>query len=178
MSAFSNMTNRMSAKPDLNVNINERNRRLNDDDGEGDNSSFWENTVGWILERSKSNDFLSQQLDVMLDRSLPERLVSMVDNGNNDEIISNERTDCIKQLLCKTAPFIWGMQKAVTSQMNNSNADITETDESAKINEKTATVDDDVDERTSIFFKYLPTTDEFKDHGITCEDLYKQCKLF
>lgn len=175
MSAFTTMTNRMSAKPNQNIDITERNRRLSDDDDNDESgSSFWDNTLAWILERSRSNEFLSQQVDTMLDRSLPERLVNMVDNGNDDETSTNEQTDCIKQLLCKTAPFIWGMQKAVTAQMNNSNVETTAADDSK--DEKNAR--DDEDERTNVFFKFLPTVDEFKDNGITCEDLYKRCKLF
>lgn len=178
MSAFTNVTNRMGAKPNENINVGDRNRRFENDNTDEEAKSIWDDTIGWIVEQSKSSKFVSKHLDVMLDKELPERLVNLVDNGidDNDETEQHGNTDCVKQLLCKTAPFIWGMQKAVSSQMNAPDSETNATDETQSDNGKNDSDDDD-DYRMNTFFKYLPSVDEFKNHGVTCEDQYK-CKLF
>lgn len=180
MSAFTSVANRMSTKPNQNINPTERNRRLTDDVDDvedAESKTIWEDTLGWLLERSKSNEFLSKQLETMLDRDLPERLVNMVESGDNAEYSPKGNSDCIKQLLCKTTPFIWSMQKAVSAQMNNSGTeDNAETDASRSNAGDTNAPNDGYNMMT--IFKYLPSVDEFKNHGITCEDQFKACKLF
>lgn len=176
MSAFTTVAQRMGSKPNENIGIVDRTRRFQDNNVDEEAKSIWDDTIGWIVEQSKSSTFLSQQLDAMLDKDLPERLVNLVDNGNDDETARNENIDCVKQLLCKTAPFIWSMQKAVSTQMNASESETSETDEAPSDNVKNASTDDDY--RMNAFFKYLPSVDEFKNHGLTCENQYKQCKLF
>lgn len=61
------------------------------------------NTFDWIIEQSKENPFLARQIDSVLDRSLPERLVKLIDDRKD----SNSNADCIKMFLCKGAPFVW-----------------------------------------------------------------------
>lgn len=62
---------------------------------------------------------------------------------------------------CKTSPFIWGMQKAVSDRM-----------------------DDEPDEnigkadRVSSLFKYIPDVDEFKMNADGCENRYTNCKIY
>lgn len=190
MTAFTSVANRMSTKPNPNINLTERNRRLYDDDDaaptnnddveDAESASIWEDTLGWLLERSKSNEFLSKQLETMLDRDLPDRLVNLVDNGDNGDngdSPPNGNIDCIKQLLCKTTPFIWSMQKAISAQMNNSDTEKSAEKDASRSNAGDATASND-GYTGNTFFKYLPSLDEFKNHGITCEDLYKSCKLF
>ncbi|XP_055305286.1 uncharacterized protein LOC129569972 [Sitodiplosis mosellana] len=176
MSAFTTVTNKMGAKPNENIAMVDRTRRFENDNTDEEANSIWDNAIGWIIEQSKSSSFLSQKIDAMLDRDLSERLIDMVDNGNDDETAPNENINCVKQLLCKTAPFIWGMQKAVSAQMNTSDSEASATDETSNDNAKNASTDNDY--RMNVFFKYMPSVDEFKNHGITCEDQYKQCKLF
>lgn len=173
MSAFTTMTTRMGAKPNENIGISERTRRFEDKGSiDEEAKSIWNDPIGWILEQGKSNTLFSKQLDAMLDKDLPERLVNLVDNGNDDATIRNQNGDCVKQLLCKTAPFIWSMQKAVSNQINKSDDETSESDDTPNDNAKQD------DNRMNIFFKYLPSVDEFKNHGVTCEDQHKQCKLF
>lgn len=163
----------MGAKPNENIGITDRTRRFENENTDEEANPIWDNTIGWILDQSKSSKFLSEKIDVMLDKSLPERLVDLVDN-ENDETAPNENINCVKQLLCKTAPFIWGMQRAVSAQMSTSDGDAT--DGTSSDNAKNGSGDDAYG--VNVFFKYLPSVDEFKNHGVTCEDQYKQCKLF
>lgn len=169
----------MTAKPNQNINPTERNRRLSDDDKQAEDkesASIWEDTLGWILERSKSNAFLTEQLNTMLDRHLPERLVNLVDGDDNEETPTNGNSDCIKQLLCKTTPFVWSMQKAVSAHMSTTDTQMN----AEKHPSRSDTGDNSKNDGNymNAFFKYLPSLDEFKNHGITCEDQYKECKLF
>lgn len=166
VSAFAGMTGvNGGVKPNVNIGITERSRR---------SASIWDNPLGWILEVSKSNEYLSQQLETMLDKNLPDRIVRMVDvDESSGEEVPNKDTDCIKVLLCKTTPFIWSMQNAVSAQMNESN--VNELEEPANEDKQDTTADDS---RLSPFFKHLPSFDEFKKHGTVCERQFKGCKLF
>lgn len=181
MSAFTSVANRMTSKPNQNINLTERSRRLSDDtenvEVDPESKSIWEDTLGWLIDRSKTNEFLSKQFETMLDRDLPERLVNLVDSGDNDESPLNGNRDCIKQLLCKTTPFIWSMQKAISAQMNSSDTeDDAENDAPRSTTEDSNAPNDGYN--VNGYFKYLPSVDEFKNHGVTCEDQYKACKMF
>lgn len=134
--------------------------------------SIVDDTFGWIFEQSKKNGFLAQQIDSMLERNLPERLVRLVD----DETAPNPNTDCIKQFLCKTAPIIWGMQKAITIQRSDDIDENELNEDDLDMGDKGATNDDD--SRINVFFKHLPSVDEFKNHGGGCEERYSACKIF
>lgn len=170
---------KIGGKPNDNINVSERGRRFSDDtEKEYEKAaSIWGNTVGWIVEQSKSNPYLTQQIETMLERDLPERIIRMVDNGNNvNEESSKKNTDCIKQLLCKTAPFIWSMQKAISTKINESEIELKEADDPVANDGKSDSADNDY--HTKAFYKYLPSVDEFTHHGVTCENQYTECKLF
>lgn len=166
------------AKPNETTNVNERTRRLSDDtiNESSKATSIWDNALDWIVEQSKTNPFLSQHIQAMLDKDLPERIVQMVDTEDSDGKLPSENTDCIKQLLCKTTPFIWSMQKAVSAKINDSDIETNDADDSTSNDAKNASADDDY--RLKAFSKYLPTFDEFTSFGTTCENQYNACKLF
>lgn len=168
---------KMGGKPNDNINVSERGRSLSDDtEKEYEKAaSIWGDTVGWIVEQSKTNPYLTQQIESMLEKDLPERIIGLIDDGNDEES-AKKNTDCIKQLLCKTAPFIWSMQKAISTKMNESDIETREADDSVTNDEKIDSADNDY--RTKAFFKYLPSVDEFTHHGVTCENQYAECKLF
>ncbi|XP_031636173.1 uncharacterized protein LOC116349060 [Contarinia nasturtii] len=184
ISAFTTVKTGMGTKPNENIEVFDRIRRFKDENVEEEivdeeSQSIWDDTIGWILEQRKNNPFLSKHIDAMLDKNLPERLVNMVDNGNGrDDTSTDANSDCVKQLLCKTAPFIWSMQKAVSSRMNNSDTEASTTDDLFNDNAKSAENSTDDGNHMNAFFKYLPTFDEFKNRGVTCEDQYKECKIF
>lgn len=106
----------------------------------------------------------------MLDKALPERIINYIDEGNNEE--QQKQTDCIKLLICKTAPIIGGMQRAVSMQINGDESETIEPDENPS-NDNTKT-----DYRMNAFVKHLPSVDEFRDHGDTCEHRFSTCKIF
>lgn len=174
----------IGAKPNENIKVSaERPRSLNDNEQPKQSTQIWDNAINWILNQSKTNAFLSQQIELMLDRNLPDRIVQLVDDGNGAAAaLSRQRTDCIKQLLCKTAPFIWSMQRAVSAKINtNSDTETNDTDADADAPSSDAnseTNDDADDYRLKTFSKYLPTDKEFMKHGVTCENQYYDCKLF
>lgn len=174
----------IGAKPNENIKVSaERPRSLNDDEQPKQSTQIWDNAVNWILNQSKTNAYLSQQIELMLDRNLPDRIVQLVDDGNGAAAaaapaLSRQRTDCIKQLLCKTAPFIWSMQRAVSAKINtNSNTETNDTDADADAPSSEANNDAD-NYRLKTFSKYLPSDKEFMKHGVTCEAQYFDCKLF
>lgn len=94
------------------------------------------------------------------DHELPNRLISMVQDMN----YKAGDADCILLLLCKLKPFVWNMQKAITERVVGDSQK--PTDDKKNTN------------RMSIFFKYMPSLEEFKNNGVECEDSYKSCKLF
>lgn len=153
-----------TTKPSENTGDSDRSRRINENINQ-QGPSIWDNTLGWMLEQSKSNQFLSQQMNAMLDKQLPERVVKMIDG----DVPGN--SDCMKQLICKTTPFIWGMQKAIAVQMNDSEQHKSDTDD-------TQDGSTDEDDRMQILYKHLPSMDEFKNRAAECEDQYSHCKLF
>lgn len=73
--------------------------------------------------------------------------------------------DCVLLLLCKLKPFVWNMQKAIDERIVG---DVKERAEKSKENK----------DRMNIFFKFVPTIEEFKINGAECEKNYLSCKLF
>lgn len=71
--------------------------------------------------------------------------------------------DCVLLLLCKLKPFVWSMQKAIDERIVGG-----EKQQHAKKDEN----------RVNIFFKFVPSLEEFKNNGMECEDNYETCKLF
>ena len=74
--------------------------------------------------------------------------------------------DCVMLLLCKLKPFVWSMQKAVNQRI------VGEIKRNDDINRK------ENDDRMHVFFKFLPTSQEFRNNGLECEESYPTCKLF
>lgn len=97
------------------------------------------------------------------DRDLPNKLISMVHDMN----YKASDTDCVMLLLCKLKPFVWSMQKAINERIAG--------DVKAQVNNSKSSAYVD---RISIFFKYVPSLEEFKNNGAECEDIYETCKLF
>lgn len=76
-------------------------------------------------------------------------------------------TDCILLLLCKLKPLLWNMQKAVNNVIVG---DAKKPVDEGKSKEK--------DDRTNAFFKFLPSSEDFINNGMECEESFKTCKLF
>lgn len=65
---------------------------------------------------------------------------------------------CLKLLMCKSSPIIWGMQKSLRKRLAG---EPEQHDESAYMN-------------ANMFFKYLPSLHEYKEHGVDCETRFGQ----
>lgn len=73
--------------------------------------------------------------------------------------------ECIILLLCKLKPFVWNMQKAVTEKIVGG--------EKEKSDNKKVEKDP-----MDVFFRFVPSREEFQNNGVACEDQYTNCKLF
>lgn len=97
------------------------------------------------------------------DRELPNKVISVVEAMNSKP----GEADCVLLLLCKLKPFVWSMQKAIDTRI---------------VGEPKQWVDDvnkqEPLDRMSVFFKYVPSLDEFQNNGSECEENYPKCKLF
>lgn len=129
---------------------------------------------GWMLQQQDSSQALDQQLEGARDTNLPERLVESIANGLLGFAESRgEQTDCIKLLVCKSAPIIRGMQRAITERIDgSSNANGKDEDGQG------ATTENPNANRIDEYFKHLPDVTEFKNHGDSCETRYADCKVF
>lgn len=127
----------------------------------------------WLLEHKDSNQPLFDQIENARDKNLPQNLVESIADGIGNLIGNdNEQTDCIKLLVCKSAPIIWGMQRAITERIQNNDDSADETNQN-NVNDNNPN-SNKIDE----YFRHLPNVTEFKNHGDSCELRYKGCKTF
>lgn len=93
----------------------------------------------------------------MMDDKLPEYIVDMIESKESPN--GNEAA-CLKMLMCKSSPIIWGMQKSLKKRLAG------EPDEP----------DEDTYMNANAFFKYLPSIKDYKEHGVSCETRFaKHC---
>jgi hypothetical protein len=83
----------------------------------------------------------------------------------NDLNYKSGDSDCVLLLLCKLKPFVWNMQKAINERIVGA-----PTQRSDEVNNQI--------DRMSVFFKFVPSLEEFKNNGMDCEQTYNTCKLF
>jgi len=92
-----------------------------------------------------------------MDHKLPEHVVDMIEDKESPD--GNEAA-CLKLLMCKSSPIIWGMQKSLKKRLAG---EPDEHDEESYMN-------------ANMFFKYLPSLHEYKEHGVSCETRFaKHC---
>lgn len=75
----------------------------------------------------------------------------------------NGDANCIKLLVCKISPLIWGMQRACNNTIEP--------------DEQTDEIDESNNRGLNSFYKYLPDMQEFSSHGDACESRYDGCKV-
>lgn len=131
--------------------------------------------LDWILNQQPVSSLLSQQLLDVRHRDLPQQVVQSIARAE-DDTGENASTDCIKLLVCKSAPIIWGMQRAVFESIDGKSKN--EAVDAANDNGDEATHTRNKANTINEYFKYLPGVDEFKQHGDGCEDRYSGCKIF
>lgn len=99
--------------------------------------------LDWLMNNTRLTDVIAYSKD----ESLPNNLIEQIKERSTDE-----ETDCIQLLICKTKPFIWGMQRAIVNGVSAKGKDG--------------------------FYANLPTIHEFADHGDVCEKKHPYCSLF
>lgn len=140
------------------------------DDANEEQRPTEESPLNWILN-SKAPQLQLTMVDVR-DKELPQRLVDYL--SSFDDAINKSSaptappsTECVKLVMCKGAPIIWGMQRAIAAreeQQQQQDEDVV-----------AAAQDDPLRKRIDAFFQYLPELKEFEFHGEMCEQRYKEC---
>ncbi|XP_037029216.1 uncharacterized protein LOC119069263 [Bradysia coprophila] len=111
--------------------------------------------LDWFLQIK--SPILTNTMNELRNSSLPERLVDMFEEKDGN-------TDCIKLLVCKMSPLIWGMQRACNATIEPE--------------EQTDEIDVGINGKgLNSFYKYLPDMQEFSTHGDACESRYDGCKV-
>ncbi|XP_017005507.2 uncharacterized protein [Drosophila takahashii] len=114
--------------------------------------------IDWFMQRS---DRHSKRLirDIM-DRDLPEYIVDMIESKEKPE--EGRNAGCLKLLMCKGKPIIWGMQESLKKRLAGEPGEPEEAEESDSYFNK------------RIFFKYLPSLKDFRVHSASCEAKYHE----
>ncbi|XP_067645250.1 uncharacterized protein [Eurosta solidaginis] len=129
--------------------------------------------IDWYLENP--NERMSRLLNDALDSQLTERITEMIERVEEKQ---GGQAGCIKLLMCKSSPIIWGMQRAVSERVTGRSSNITnenaseeqEKEKKAKSQKKLFSAEG--------LFAYFPTMDEFRKHGDVCDERFgKQCNV-
>lgn len=111
--------------------------------------------IDWFLKRPGAHT--QRMLRRIMDRQLPEHIVDMIEAK---ETADGNEAACLKLFMCKSSPIIWGMQNSLEKRLAGEQE---EYDEQSYMN-------------ANAFFKYMPSLDEFKQHGESCESRFaKYC---
>lgn len=138
-----------------------------------------ETPLDWILQNQAANAMLAQQLVDVRHRDLPQRVVQSIARSENDANSDDDPSaDCIKLLVCKSAPIIWGMQRAVFDRIDGKNINDSDVDNDYSNRTGNGGSRDGYQNGINEYFKYLPNVTEFKKHGDGCERRYTGCKIF
>jgi len=92
-----------------------------------------------------------------MDRDLAEHIVDMIESKEKPD--EGKKAGCFKLLMCKSKPIIWGMQESLKKRLAGEPEEPEETD--SYFNKK-------------VFFKYLPSLQDFKVHSASCEAKYHE----
>lgn len=96
----------------------------------------------WMMNSS----YVSKLFHHLTDHELPNHVIQYIRERNLDE-----ETGCLQQLICKSSPFIWGMQRALNFKPN----------EQSKGREA--------------LFAYFPKIEEVEEYADECEGKYPYC---
>ncbi|XP_073837982.1 uncharacterized protein [Musca autumnalis] len=124
--------------------------------------------LDWFLQNPSKK--MKSMLSEAIDSGLTDKITTMISNYETEE----GQTDCVKMLMCKSAPFIWGMQKSLKKRINGGGE---ATDNDAEKEKKTSNKGDNAEENRKLFdvdslYAHFPSLEEFREHGSKCEELY------
>uniref|UniRef100_A0A0A1WZ33 Protein FAM179B n=1 Tax=Zeugodacus cucurbitae TaxID=28588 RepID=A0A0A1WZ33_ZEUCU len=124
--------------------------------------------IDWYLENP--DEGMRRTLDDALDTRLTDRITEMIEYVEQRD---GGQGGCLKLLMCKSSPIIWGMQRSVSERVTGKVANTTDEETSQKEKEKPKKLFS-----TDVFFTHLPTIAEFREHGTVCDERFgKECNL-
>lgn len=100
--------------------------------------------LDWLMSTTQ----VIQLFEDIKDRGLPQQVVMYIKERSLDE-----ETGCVQLLVCKGAPFVWGMQKVLDRSTN-------ETTKGFKS-----------------MYTYLPTLEEVIEHADACDRKHPYCSI-
>ncbi|EDW40832.1 uncharacterized protein LOC6605003 [Drosophila sechellia] len=111
--------------------------------------------IDWFMQRT---DRYSKRLikDIM-DRDLPDYILDMIEAKEQPE--EGKTAGCLKLLMCKGQPIIWGMQESLKKRLAGEPEEHEDND--SYFNKK-------------ILFKHLPSLEDFRNHSASCEVKYHE----
>lgn len=101
---------------------------------------------GTPFEWMMNSSYISNMLNYLTDRELPDHVIQYIRERNLDE-----ETGCIQQLICKSSPFIWGMQRALSFKPEEQSIG------------------------REALFAYFPNMEEVEEYADKCEGKYPYC---
>ncbi|XP_065359761.1 uncharacterized protein LOC135953711 [Calliphora vicina] len=116
-------------------------------------------TIDWFLQNSSNK--MKRILKEATHNNLADKLTDMIANYESKQ----GQGACLKMLVCKSSPFIWGMQKSIKQHIE------------PKDKKQSAEEDLNADTEKQLFsvqhfFTHLPSVDEYREYGEKCEKLY------
>nr|XP_014097342.1 uncharacterized protein LOC106622629 [Bactrocera oleae] len=124
--------------------------------------------IDWYLENP--DEGMRRTLDDALDTRLTDRITEMIEYVEKRD---GGQGGCLKLLMCKSSPIIWGMQRSVSERVTGKVANTTEEAASGKEKAKPKKLFS-----TDVFFAHFPTMEEFRKHGAVCEERFRnECNL-
>lgn len=120
---------------------------------------------------------LAAILSGVRDRRLPDHMITAIGALERRP----GEAGCIKLLLCKVAPFVWGMQRSIGERLDGNTVGTSSNDYDDFVPPDDKTTAGNVgggissDGRLSEFFKHLPPMQEFRKNGDECERRHAEC---
>ncbi|XP_037815614.1 uncharacterized protein LOC119606253 [Lucilia sericata] len=116
-------------------------------------------TIEWFLQNSSRK--MKRVLQQATHTDLAEKLTDMITNYES----AHGQAACLKMLVCKSSPFIWGMQKSIKKHIEPKGKE-TEIDDEEDNNAESSFFN------VQHFFTHLPSIDEYRAYGSKCEKQY------
>lgn len=116
-------------------------------------------TIEWFLQNSSGK--MKRILKEATQNDLADKITDMITNYESKQ----GQAACLKMLVCKSSPFIWGMQKSIRKHIEPKDKKENENlDREDKSDKRLFNVQN--------FFTHLPSIEEYRENGVKCEKLY------
>ena len=125
-------------------------------------------TIDWFIRNPSTK--LKRILKDATHKNLADKLTDMIASYETKQ----GQGSCLKMLICKSSPFIWGMQKSIRKHIEpHLGLEAEHTDDIIENKQET----DDIPEEkplfnTQHFFVHMPSIEEFQNYSEKCEKLY------